>query len=71
MKGKCPKCGGKGGFEINSYVSGWWKVLCWWNGEIDSTDLDGMKFPPMPKTVICLDCGKRVSNPLLKLFKEG
>jgi len=65
---KCPKCGGESGFEMNERVSGWWKTLYRWNGMIDYTDLDGLKHQPWPQTVTCLDCGKRVPNPL---FKEG
>lgn len=53
--GKCPKCGGIGGYEYQAKEV-WVRGGGW--GE-ESEGLDCLRLEA-PKTVMCLDCKKRV-----------
>jgi hypothetical protein len=57
---KCPKCGGLSGFTRSTKCNGWWKEQCTWDGTVQETDLDSVKYMPKPKTVICADCFRRI-----------
>lgn len=72
---KCPKCGGKQGYEAHDYFSGWAPFL----GDWDKPDEESPAFNDKvvlrreSKTAICLDCGKRVKRPLYRKWplREG
>ena len=56
------KCGSDLFIESRG-VSGQWKALITGTGEIDDTDLSGLSYRLIPKTVTCAECGKRNPNP--------
>ena len=59
---KCPKCGGTNGWSAHDYFAGWGECL----GDWACTDSDYPQFSDTviirkySRTVICLDCGKRI-----------
>ena len=57
---RCPKCGGKSGYE-EIYLCRWHQMRDW-NGEGWDYELDHLKGN---KNVVCLDCGKRINHQLL------
>ena len=62
----CPKCGGLGGYQVCTRAGGYWKAFHdWASGKVWNTDLDNLKYGTTPRTVTCLDCGKRVPNPTI------
>jgi len=65
---KCPKCSGTGGFFINEYIWGWEERIVNWDGTIEHTNLDKINRRAIPKTGICLDCGKRVNIENIKMY---
>ncbi len=62
----CPKCGGKTGFILRSYITGWEERYIKWDGSIEWTNLDGLNYRES-KTAICEDCNKRVNIENIKL----
>lgn len=58
---KC-KCGGDIFWE-STRAGGWWKSVVNSDGKIIDTNLDDLTRAPIPKTVICEDCGRRNPNP--------
>lgn len=59
---KCPKCGSDNGWKAHDYFAGWAEAI----GDWQVTDMDYPAFSDtvrirkFSKTVICLDCGKRI-----------
>lgn len=60
----CPACGGTSGFEAVASVSGPWVTHHAWNGDTFDTFMDKLRWRAMRKTVKCLDCGKKIPNPM-------
>lgn len=61
MKIKC-QCGGEL-FEKCLCTGGWWRQIVDSDGNVVDTDLSSVRYGPEPKTVRCVECGKRVTNP--------
>ena len=59
---KC-KCGSNYFLETVS-CKGKWITLIDEHGNVEDTNLNGLKYGLTPKTVVCADCGKRNKNPL-------
>ena len=66
---KC-KCGSEL-FEECTKVNGWWKVLINGDGNIMETSLDSLAHGNHPKTVACVECGKRHLNPLAQQIGDN
>ena len=64
----CPKCGGKDGYEVHDYFSGWASFTGDWeeNTEEALTFNDDVVLRRESKTAICLNCDKRVLRPHLR-----
>jgi len=56
------KCGSKLFLE-SVPVMGQWTRMMDGDGEIDSTDLSGVRYGKTPKTVVCAECQRRCPNP--------
>ncbi len=56
------KCGSDLFFESRR-VAGWWKMLIDGDGLEEDTDLSGLRFGQIPKTVKCAECGRSNKNP--------
>jgi len=56
------RCGSKL-FEESTPVLGVWKATIDEHGETLDTNLDSIRHRRYPKTVICLECGRRCPNP--------
>jgi hypothetical protein len=58
---KC-SCGSNLFYE-NVRVGGWWCREIDGQGEILDTHLENVRYSTTPKTVVCIECGKRCDNP--------
>lgn len=60
----CPKCGGTKGWVANDYFSGWAECVGVWGSSDDeySAFTDKVQLRRVSKSVVCLDCGKRIKN---------
>jgi hypothetical protein len=61
---RCPKCGSYEGVTYSLRVNGWETRFAGWDGSNTAGTLEKVRYGPMPATVVCLSCKKRVPNPL-------
>ncbi len=61
----CPKCGGKEGYTVHDFFSGWAEFIGRWDirDEESPTFSDTVIVRRISKTAVCLQCGARVPRP--------
>ena len=50
-------------FHRSYRTGGWWIQTIDEHGEVVDTNIDGVKLKNEPKTIACVECGKRKANP--------